>query len=73
MWAVMVQHINPSSCNLSRWWREVKLHVIDLKEQHPYSLDRLQHPMLLHFTSQETFLLLRVVVGLYEKMNVYCT
>ena len=38
MWAVMMQHINPSSCNLSRWWREVKLHVIDLKEQHPYSL-----------------------------------
>ena len=29
-----------------RWWRELKLHVIDLKEQ------RL---MLLHFTSQETF------------------
>ena len=29
-----------------RWWRELKLRVIDLKEQ------RL---MLLHFTSQETF------------------
>ena len=29
-----------------RWWRELKLRVIDLKEQ---------HLMLLHFTSQETF------------------
>ena len=31
--------------NLSRWCRELKLHVIDLKE----------HSMLLYFTSQETF------------------
>ena len=32
--------------NLSRWWRELKLHVIDLKEQ---------HPMVLHLTNHELF------------------
>ena len=50
--------------NLSRWWRELKLHVIDLKE----------HSMLLHFTSQETFSTESGSVDeACKKKTVYCT
>ena len=52
--------------NLSRQWRELKLHVIDLKE----------HSMLLHFTSQETFSTESSSVNDLEackKKTVYCT
>ena len=46
-----------------RWWRELRLHVIDLKEQ---------HPMLLRFTSHwKHFDTERV--SKEEEKNVYCT